>query len=84
MKKKIGSKGIKNRLNRYKSLVNKSFKFINWNSKLNSIKEIVNLVNFSKKNIFYFDDNISEIKQLNKFLVKENCLWVKNSYAFFL
>ena len=82
--KKIGSKGIKNRLNRYKSLVNKSFKFINWNSKLNSIKEIVNLVNFSKKNIFYFDDNISEIKQLNKFLVKENCLWVKSSYVFFL
>ena len=42
------------------------------------------MVNFSKKNIFYIDDNISEIKQLNKFLVKENCLWVKNSYIFFL
>tara|TARA_E500000178_G_scaffold283908_1_gene284907 strand:+ start:51 stop:1526 length:1476 start_codon:yes stop_codon:yes gene_type:complete len=82
--KKLGNKGIKNKLRRYKSLVNKSFKYISWNSKLNSIKQIANLVNFSKKNIFYFDDNISEIKQLNKFLVKENCLWVKNSYIFFL
>ena len=62
--KKLGNKGIKNKLNRYKSLVNKSFKYINWDSKLNSIKKIVNLVNFSKKNIFYIDDNISEIKQL--------------------
>ena len=82
--KKLGNKGIKNKLRRYKSLVNKSFKYISWNSKLNSIKQIANLVNFSKKNIFYFDDNISEIKQLNKFLVKENCLWVKSSYIFFL
>ena len=82
--KKLGNKGIKNKLNRYKSLVNKSFKYINWDSKLNSIKKMVKLVNFSKKNIFYIDDNISEIKQLNKFLVKENCLWAKNSYTFFL
>ena len=82
--KKLGNKGIKNKLNRYKSLVNKSFKYINWDSKLTSIKKMVKLVNFSKKNMFYIDDNISEIKQLNKFLVKENCLWVKNSYTFFL
>ena len=82
--KKLGNKGIKDKLSKYKSLVNKSFKYISWNSKLNSIKQIVNLVNFSKKNIFYFDDNISEIKQLNKFLVKENCLWIKSSYIFFL
>ena len=81
---KIGNRGIKNKLSKYGSLVNKSFKYISWNSKLNSIKEITNLVNFSKKNIIYFDDNISEIKQLNKFLVKENCLWVKSSYIFFL
>ena len=82
--KKLGNKGIKDKLSKYKSLVNKSFKYISWNSKLNSIKQIVNLVNFSKKNMFYFDDNISEIKQLNKFLVKENCLWIKSSYIFFL
>ena len=82
--KKLGNKGIKNKFKKYKCLLNKSFKYISWNSKLNSIKEITNLVNFSKKNIFYFDDNISEIKQLNKFLVKENCLWVKCSYIFFL
>ena len=81
---KIGNRGIKNKLSKYQSLVNKSFKYISWNSKLNSIKKITNLVNFSKKNIIYFDDNISEIKQLNKFLVKENCLWVKSSYIFFL
>ena len=81
---KIGNRGIKNKLSKYGSLVNKSFKYISWSSKLNSIKEITNLVNFSKKNIIYFDDNISEIKQLNKFLVKENCLWVKSSYIFFL
>ena len=82
--KKLGNKGIKNKLSKYKSLVNKSFKYISWNSKLNSIKQIANLVNFSKKNMFYFDDNISEIKQLNNFLVKENCLWIKSSYIFFL
>ena len=82
--KKLGNRGIKNKLSMYKSLINKSFKFINWDSKLNSIKDIDNLVNFSKKNIFYFDDNISEIKQLSKFLIKENCLWVKSSYIFFL
>ena len=81
---KIGNRGIKNKLSKYGSLVNKSFKYISWSSKLNSIKEITNLVNFSKKNIIFFDDNISEIKQLNKFLVKENCLWVKSSYIFFL
>ena len=81
---KIGNRGIKNKLSKYGSLVNKSFKYISWSSKLNSIKEITNLVNFSKKNIIFFDDNISEIKQLNKFLVKENCLWIKSSYIFFL
>ena len=82
--RELGNKGINKKLSKYKSLVNKSFKYISWNSKLNSIKQIANLVNFSKKNIFYFDDNISEIKQLNKFLVKENCLWIKSSYIFFL
>ena len=65
-------------------LVNKSFKYINWDTKLKSIKNISNLVNFSKRNIIYIDDNISEIKQVDKFLIKKNCLWAKNSYLFFL
>ena len=81
---KLGIKGIKNKLSIYRLLIKKSFKYINWETKLKSIKNITNLVNFSKKNIIYIDDNMSEIKQLDKFLVKKNCLWVKNSYLFFL
>ena len=82
--KKLGLKGIKIKLSRYRNLVDKSFNYINWNPKIKSIKTILKLVNFSKKNMVYFDDNISEIKQLNKTLINENCLWVKNSYLFFL
>ena len=81
---KIGIRGIKRKLLKYSSLVSKSFKYINWDPKLHSIKKVIELVNFSKKNIVYFDDNISEIKQLNHFLLKENCFWVKNSYLFYL
>ena len=81
---KLGNKGIKNKLSIYRMLVNKSFKYINWDTKLKSIKNISNLVNFSKRNIIYIDDNISEIKQVDKFLIKKNCLWAKNSYLFFL
>ena len=81
---KLGIKGIKKKLSKYQFIIKKSFKYINWDSKLKSIKSITKLVNFSKKNIVYIDDNISEIKQLNNFLIKENCLWIKNSYLFYL
>ena len=81
---KLGIKGIKKKLFKYPLIINKSFKYINWDPKLKSIKSISKLVNFSKKNIVYIDDNISEIKQLNKFLIKENCLWINNSYLFYL
>ena len=81
---KLANKGIKKKLSKYSLLVKKSFKYINWDPKLKSIKYITKLVNFSKKNIVYIDDNISEIKQLNKFLNQENCFWVQNSYVFYL
>ena len=81
---KLGIKGIKKKLFKYPFIINKSFKYINWDPKLKSIKSISKLVNFSKKNIVYIDDNISEIKQLNNFLIKENCLWINNSYLFYL
>ena len=81
---KLANKGIIKKLSRYSLLVKKSFKYINWDPKLKSIKYITKLVNFSKKNIIYFDDNISEIKQLDNFLIKENCFWVQNSYIFYL
>tara|TARA_Y100001970_G_scaffold267231_1_gene356891 strand:- start:5707 stop:7170 length:1464 start_codon:yes stop_codon:yes gene_type:complete len=80
----IGIKGIKKKLSNYSNLVSKSFKYISWDSKLYSIKKVTKLVNFSKKNIIYFDDNISEIKQLNRYLVKKNCMWIKNSYLLYL
>ncbi len=81
---KIALNGIKKKLLKYSNIIKKSFKYINWNSKINSIKKIVNIVNFSKKNVIFFDDNISEIKQVNKFLLKDNCLWIKNSYFLYL
>ena len=81
---KLAIKGIRKKLSKYPFIVKKSFKYINWDSKLKSIKSITKLVNFSKKNIVYIDDNISEIKQLNNFLIKENCLWINNSYLFYL
>ena len=81
---KLAIKGIKNKFSQYKNLITKSFKYINWDPKVISIKKIAEIVNFSKKNIIYFDDNISEIKQINKFLLKKNCLWIKNSYFFYL
>ena len=58
---KLAIKGIKNKFSQYKNLITKSFKYINWDPKVISIKKITELVNFSKKNIIYFDDNISEI-----------------------
>ena len=71
--KKIANKGIKNKLSKYTNIKNKTFKYINWEPKIKSIKKITKIVNFSKKNIIYLDDNISEIKQINKFLLKKNC-----------
>ena len=81
---KIGLKGIKKKLSAYTSILKKSFKYINWEAKIKSIKKITEIVNFSKKNIVFFDDNISEIKQVNKFLLKDNCMWIKNSYIMHL
>ena len=81
---KIGLIGIKKKLFKYSNIIKKSFKYINWEPKIKSVKKITNIVNFSRKNIIFFDDNISEIKQVNKFLLKENCLWIKNSYFLYL
>ena len=82
--KKIANKGIKNKLSKYTNIKNKTFKYINWEPKIKSIKKITKIVNFSKKNIIYLDDNISEIKQINKFLLKKHCFWIKNSYFLYL
>ena len=80
---KLAKKGIIKKLYNYKNLIKKSFKYINWDPKIKSIKTITNIVNFSKNNIVFFDDSISEIKQVNNFLKKKNCFWTKNSYLFF-
>ena len=48
---KLGIKGIK-KIIQYPFLINKSFKYINWDPKLKSIKSITKLVNFSKKILF--------------------------------
>ena len=82
--KKIANKGISKKLSKYTNIQKKTFKYINWEPKIKSIKKITSIVNFSKKNIIYLDDNISEIKQINKFLLKNNCFWIKNSYIFYL
>ena len=82
--KKIAVTGIKKKLVKYTNIIKKTFKYINWDSKIKSIKKITKIVNFSKSNIIYFDDSISEIKQINKFLLKKNCFWIKNSYFFYL
>ena len=79
----LAIKGISKKLVNYKNLIKKSFKFINWDPKIKSIKNITNIVNFSKNNIAFFDDNVAEIKQVNQFLKKKNCFWLKNSYLFF-
>ena len=81
---KIALKGIKKLFSKNINLISKSFRFINWEPKIKLLKKITNIVNFSKKNIIYLDDNISEIKQVNKFLLKKNCFWLKNSYIFYL
>ena len=81
---KLGIKGINSKLAKYKNIKKKTFKYINWDPKIKSIKKITKIVNFSKNNIIYVDDNISEIKQINKFLLKKNCFWIKNSYFFYL
>lgn len=82
--KKIANSAIKKKLVNYSNIIKKTFKYINWDTKIKSIKEITKIVNFSKNNITYFDDNISEVKQINKFLLNKNCFWIKNSYFFYL
>lgn len=81
---KIGMKGMNKKLFKYPNILKKTFKYINWDPKIKSIKKITEIVNFSKNNIIYMDDNISEIKQINKFLLKKNCFWIKNSYLLYL
>ena len=54
----LAIKGISKKLVNYKNLIKKSFKFINWDPKIKSIKNITNIVNFSKNNIASFDDNV--------------------------
>ena len=82
--KKIAMNGIKKKLGKYSNIVKKTFKYISWDAKIKSIKKITKIVNFSKNNIIYLDDNVSEIKQINKFLLNKNCFWIKNSYFFYL
>jgi len=81
---KLAIKGIKKKLRKYANIEKKTFKYINWSPKIKSVKKITEIVNFSKKNIIYMDDNISEIKQVNRFLLNKNSFWIKNSYFFYL
>jgi len=81
---KIALQAIKKKLSFYKNVKTKTFKYINWESKLKSIKTVTKLVNFSRKNIIFLDDDMSNIKQVENFLGEKNCFWVKNSYLFYI
>ena len=81
---KIGLKGINKKLSLYKNVRNNTFKYINWDSKFKSIKNVSKLVNFSKKNIFFLDDDMSNINQVEAYLGSHNCLWIKNSFILHL
>ena len=82
--KKIALDAIKKKFSAYKYLQKRSFKFIGWESKLKTIKEAVKLVNFSTKHVIFLDDDIANIKQVETFLGSNNCLWIKNSYFFYI
>ena len=81
---KIALKCLKKKLRAYKNIRKNTFKYINWDSKLKSIKSVSKLVNFSRKNILFLDDDMSNIKQVENFLGSNNSLWVKNSFYLYL
>ena len=81
---KIALKCLKKKLQAYKNIRKNTFKYINWDSKLKSIRSVSKLVNFSRKNILFLDDDMSNIKQVENFLGSNNSLWVKNSFYLYL
>jgi len=76
-------KALKYKFKNNKYFLNNSLKFINWDSKLNTIKKAIKLVNFSSKNTIFLDDNISEIKQVGKLLPKDNIFWCRSTSILF-
>ena len=72
-------KAINCKFKKNKYFLKNSLKFINWDSKVNTIKKAIKVVNFSNLNTIFLDDNISEIKQMEKVLPKDNIFWCRST-----
>jgi len=72
-------KALKYKFKNNRYFLKNSLKFINWDTKLNTIKKAIKLVNFSTQNTVFLDDNISEIKQIEKLLPKNNVFWCRST-----
>jgi HAD superfamily phosphatase (TIGR01681 family) len=71
-------KAINYKFKKNKYFLKNSLKFINWDSKVNTIKKAIKIVNFSSLNTIFLDDNISEIKQIERVLPKDNVFWCRS------
>ena len=72
-------KAINYKFKKNKYFLKNSLKFINWDSKVNTIKKAIKVVNFSSLNTIFLDDSISEIKQIEKVLPKNNVFWCRSA-----
>ena len=72
-------KAINYKFKKSKHFLKNSLKFISWDSKVDTIKKAIKAVNFSSLNTISLDDNISEIKQIERVLPKDNVFWCRSS-----
>ena len=72
-------RAINYKFKKNKYFLKNSLKFINWDSKVNTIKKAIKVVNFSSLNTIFLDDNISEIKQIEKVLPRDNVFWCRSA-----
>ena len=64
-------KAINLKFKKNKYFLKNSLKFLNWDSKVNTIKKAIKLVNFSYFNTIFLDDSIFETKQVEEILPKD-------------
>ena len=72
-------RAINYKFKKNKYFLKNSLKFINWDSKVKTIKKAIKIVNFSSLNTIFLDDNISEIKQIEKVLPRDNVFWCRSA-----
>jgi FkbH-like protein len=72
-------RAINYKFKKNKYFLKNSLKFINWDSKINTIKKAIKIVNFSNLNTIFLDDSISEIKQMERVLPKNNVFWCRTA-----